>query len=104
MADEEQTREQLISKMAAMRQRLEVLETRQRQYEHALRDSQLQLQQSQKMETLGTLVAGVAHEINNPINLIMYNIAQSYIGFSKIGFYGYGLVEIIKGFFCLTFH
>jgi signal transduction histidine kinase len=74
MNDEEKTKAQLISEMQIMRRQLEHLETLQRQYEKALRDSQQQLQQAQKMETLGTLVAGVAHEINNPINLIMYNI------------------------------
>jgi signal transduction histidine kinase len=74
MNDKDKSREQLIGAMEVMRQQIEQLETFQRQYETALHDSQQQLQQAQKMETLGTLVAGVAHEINNPINLIMYNI------------------------------
>ncbi len=38
------------------------------------KDIEKQLVQSQKMEALGTLVAGVAHEINNPINLIIFNL------------------------------
>jgi C4-dicarboxylate-specific signal transduction histidine kinase len=42
--------------------------------EAACRETAQQLQQAQKMETLGTLVAGVAHEINNPINLMLYNL------------------------------
>jgi signal transduction histidine kinase len=42
-----------------------------------LKSTQLQLVQTEKMSSLGQLVAGIAHEINNPVNFIHGNLAHA---------------------------
>ena len=51
------------------------------EYTQELKQTQSQLIQTEKMSSLGQMVAGIAHEINNPVNFIGGNIdyANKYI-------------------------
>lgn len=52
----------------------ETLEARVEGRTRELRETQAQLMQSEKMRSLGQLVAGVAHELNNPIGFVHANL------------------------------
>lgn len=60
-----------------LEQRVEERTAKLKQALDDLQKSQLQLVQNEKMSTLGQLVAGVAHEINNPVGFIDGNLNQA---------------------------
>ncbi|MBW4582196.1 MAG: PAS domain S-box protein [Tildeniella nuda ZEHNDER 1965/U140] len=63
----------------ALRQSEAQLRTQTEELEETLRSQrqmQAQLVQSEKMSSLGQLVAGIAHEVNNPINFIHGNLTH----------------------------
>ncbi|QIR39660.1 response regulator [Tolypothrix sp. PCC 7910] len=57
-----------------LEQRIEERTTKLSQALDELKQSQLQLVQNEKLSTLGQLVAGVAHEINNPLTSLTGNL------------------------------
>jgi two-component system, NtrC family, sensor kinase len=66
ITDRKQTEAQLHQQKRDLENTLQVLQ-----------QAQIQLIQSEKMSSLGQLVAGVAHEINNPVNFIYGNLAHA---------------------------
>ncbi|MBF2025471.1 MAG: PAS domain S-box protein [Oscillatoriales cyanobacterium C42_A2020_001] len=73
ITERKQAEEALRQSEAELRQQTQELE----QTLHELQRTQAQLVQSEKMSSLGQLVAGVAHEINNPVNFIHGNLLHA---------------------------
>ena len=77
-------RKEFESKLAEQNQLLERAMKTERETNEALKRAQALMVQNEKMAGLGQMVAGVAHEINNPLAFITSNVALLQRDFDEI--------------------
>lgn len=87
ITERKQAEEALLLSEATLRKQTTQLQ----QTLQELKQTQAQLIQTEKMSSLGQLVAGVAHEINNPVNFIYGNLTH-------INKYAQNLLDLIKAY------
>ena len=78
---------QLLHNLRSLEDRAEALRVRAKEVELAyeeLRETQEQIIQSEKMSSLGQMVAGVAHEINTPLGYVSSNINSLKENFTEL--------------------
>ncbi len=75
-----------------LKQLSDTLEQRVAERTHDLQKAQLQLVQQEKLSTLGQLVAGVAHEINNPIACVVGNVSAVQDSINDL----FGLIDLYR--------
>lgn len=89
LAEELAERKAVEAALRRSKQALKIQATELKKALNDLKQAQLQLIQTEKMSGLGQLVAGVAHEINNPVTFISGNITHAEM-------YAQDLLELVE--------
>ncbi|MEN8447323.1 MAG: response regulator, partial [Cyanobacteria bacterium J06555_13] len=74
VVQQEKTEQQLQQLAQELEQRVQARTAELTKVLEDLKQTQVQLVQSEKMSSLGQMMAGIAHEINNPVNFIYGNL------------------------------
>ncbi len=79
-----QSRHQTLQQLRQEQQTTQALLEEKEELLRGLENAQVQLIQNEKMASLGQLTAGIAHEINNPINFITSSLAALKLDFNDL--------------------